>query len=133
MLLLTCVVRVSSVVGPNQMRLLLIIYFFALRAAAAEDTRHWKRHPGVAEEFTNSKCVFVGKAVSSRQITDKDGFIQGTFYVVQVEELLKGSPPENVEIYDENTSGRFPMRVGQEYLLFAYEGTFEGVEGLRLA
>src|SRR5882762_9783515 len=63
----------------------------------------------------------------------QDGFIQGTFYVVRIEELLKGNSLENVEIYDENSSGRFPMRVGRRYLLFAYEGAFEGVEGLRLA
>jgi hypothetical protein len=116
------------------MRLLLIICFFTLRALAADDPLgDWKRHPGVEEEFTNSKCVFVGKVISSRQIMDKDGFIQGTFYVVRVEELLKGSPLRDVEIYDENSSGRFPMKVGWKYLLFAYEGAFEGVNGLRLA
>jgi len=115
------------------MRLLLITCFFALRALAADDSlRDWKRHPGVEEEFTNSKCVFVGKVVS-RRIVDKDGFIQGTFYIVRVEELLKGSPPVELEIYDENSSGRFPMHAGRRYLLFAYEGTFENVEGLRLA
>lgn len=63
-----------------KMRLLLIVCFFALRALAADDPLgDWKRHPGVEEEFTNSKCVFVGKVVSSRQVMDKDGFIQGTF------------------------------------------------------
>ena len=116
------------------MRLLVIIYFLALSSLAADDlSRDWKRHLGVEEEFANSKCVFVGKVISSRQIMDKDGFIQGTFYVVQVAELLRGSPLKEVEICDENSSGRFPMRVGRRYLLFAYEATFEGVEGLRLA
>ncbi len=64
---------------------------------------------------------------------DKDGFIQGTFYMVRVEELLKGSRFGDVEIYDENSSGRFPLEVGGTYLLFAYEGAFEGLQGLRLA
>jgi len=120
-------------VGPNQMRLLVVIYFWALSSLAADDlSRDWKRHLGVEEEFTNSKCVFVGKVISTRQIVDKDGFIQGTFYVVRVSGLLRGNPLKEVEIYDENSSGRFPMRVGRRYLLFAYEATFEGVEGLRL-
>ena len=116
------------------MRLLLIICFFALSALAADDAlRDWRRRLGVEEEYTNSKCVFVGKVVSSKRIMDKDGSIQGTLYVVRVEELLKGSPPEDVQIYDENSSGRFPMRASRKYLLFAYEDTFEGVAGFCLA
>ncbi len=107
--------------------------FLLLTCGGCDSLRDWKRHPGVHEEFTDSKCVFAGRVLSSRQIMDKDGFIQGTFYVVRVEQLFKGIPLEEVEIYDENSSGRFPMKVGCRYLLFAYEGTFEGVEGLRLA
>jgi hypothetical protein len=117
-----------------QMCLLVIVCFLALSSLAADDlSRDWKRHLGVEEEFANSKCVFVGKVINSRQIMDKEGFIQGTFYVVRIAELLRGSPLKEVEIYDENSSGRFPMRVGKSYLLFAYEATFEGVEGFRLA
>ena len=66
------------------MRLLLLICFFALLALGDDDPlRDWKRHLGVEEEFTNSKCVFVGTVASSKQIIDRDGFIQGTFYVVR--------------------------------------------------
>jgi len=87
----------------------------------------------VEEEFDSSKCVLVGRVVTSRQILDSDHFIQGTFYTVRVEELLKGGHEKQVEIYDENSSGRFPMRVGGRYILFAYAGAFEGVKGERLA
>ncbi|MBI1175811.1 hypothetical protein GC207_00065 [bacterium] len=75
----------------------------------------------------------MGKVISSKKVKDKDGFIQGTFYKVRVDEILKGSPPREVGIYDENSSGRFPMTVDTQYLLFAYEGTFEGLTGLHLA
>ena len=71
--------------------------------------------------------------VKARQVLDPDHFIQGTFYMVKLDEPLKGNPPKQVEIYDENTSDRFPMRIGVRYLLFAYEGVFEGVRGLHLA
>jgi len=115
------------------MRLLAFICFTAGSVLAADDPKDWKRHPSVAEEFTNSKCVFVGEVLSSRQILEKDGFIQGTFYIVRIQELLKGRALKNVEIYDENSSGRFPMKAGERYLLFAYEGPFEGIDGPCLA
>jgi hypothetical protein len=116
------------------MRLLTIICFLAVNLLAADDPKwEWKRHPTVEEEFNDSKCVFVGKVVNARRVLDLDGFIQGTSYTVRVEELLKGSLTKQVEIYDENSSGRFPMRVGVKYLLFAHENHFEGVEGLHLA
>ena len=103
----------------------------ALTAAASD--REWKRHPSVDEELNSSTCVFVGDVVRARQVLDAGHFIQGTFYTVRVQELLKGNPPKQVEIYDENSSGRFPMRFGVRYILVAYEGVFEGVRGPRLA
>jgi len=87
------------------MRLLAIICCLALNSLAADDLLlDWKQPLGVEEEFASSKCVFVGKIGNSRQVMDKDGFIQGTFYLVRVEELLKGGPLKEVEIYDENSS-----------------------------
>jgi hypothetical protein len=112
---------------------LIIVCCLALSGVAADDLpRDWKRHLGLENEFTNSKFVFVGQVVSSKQVIDREGFIQGTFYVVRMEESLKGNPPKAVEIYDENSSGRFQMKKRERYLLFAYEDTFEGA-GLRLA
>ena len=93
----------------------------------------WKAHPSVGEEFTNSAVVIVGKVVSTRDVPEAGGFIRGTFYTIQVAEVLKGSSAKTVELYSENSSGRFPMQVGVSYLLFAYEGVFEGVQGSHLA
>jgi hypothetical protein len=108
-----------------------ILAVFALVASAADV--EWKRHLSVEEEFNGSKCVFVGKVVKAKQVLDSDGFIQGTFYTVRVEELLKGNPLKEVEIYDENSSGRFPMKVGVSYFLFAHEDVFEEIQGPHLA
>ncbi|MBI5687598.1 MAG: hypothetical protein HZC54_21210 [Verrucomicrobia bacterium] len=93
----------------------------------------WKECPSVEEEFKSSASVFVGKVVSAKNIWEPGDFIAGTFYKIQVEELLKGSPSNIIEVYCENSSGRFPMDVGVAYLVFAYSGVFEGVNGSRLA
>ena len=75
----------------------------------------------------------MGADISSTNILDSDGFVRGTFYSIRVSEVLKGSPSKTVELYSENDSGRFPMQIGVSYLLFAYDGIFEGVNESRLA
>lgn len=116
------------------MRLLPFIFLLAISAFADDAVpRSWKRHLSVEEEFTNSISVFVGTVVASRRIVDKDGFIQGTFYKVRVDEALKGTSPATVEMFDENSSGRFPMSAGVRYFLFAYQAPFDGIQGLHLA
>src|SRR5688572_11936925 len=93
----------------------------------------WKTKPSVGEEFTNSAVVAVGKVVKSREVLDTDGFIQGTFYTIQITEVLKGSSTNIAELYSENTSGRFPMEPGSSYLIFGSMNSFEGIEGRQLA
>jgi hypothetical protein len=100
---------------------------------ACDSNPRWKRRPRVDQEFNTSSAVLVGKIVEGRNLFDAEGFLLGTVYKVQPVEWLKGSSQNDVQIYDENSSGRFPMKVGEKYLLFAYEGTFEGTEGVRLA
>lgn len=99
----------------------------------SKDNWEWRRHPSVQEEFSTSKTVFVGKVADEKNILDRNDFIIGTFYSLRVEEVLKGSPPQIVKLYIENTSGRFPMEVGMSYLIFAEEERFEGVKGLQLS
>ena len=104
-----------------------VIGYFTL-AEAYCDT-----HPGVKEEFKSSDIVIVGTVISFTNILDSDGFIKGTFYSIRISEVLKGNPGQVIELYSENDSGRFPMKIGVAYLLFAYNGVFEGVKGLHLA
>jgi hypothetical protein len=90
-------------------------------------------NPSVKEEFKSSDVIIVGTVVSYTNILDSDGLIRGTFYSIRVSEVLKGSPSKTVELYSENDSGRFPMQIGVSYLLFAYDGVFEGVKESHLA
>jgi hypothetical protein len=88
----------------------------------------------VEQEFKTSAVVFVGKVSSAREVSVQSQAVSGgTFYSVAVEQVLKGTPSKTVELYSENSSGRFPMRVGVQYLVFAGYGVFEGISGQRLA
>jgi len=42
-------------------------------------------------------------------------------YTARVLRQLKGTPLKTIELYSENTSGRYPMDVGEKYLLFISE------------
>jgi hypothetical protein len=105
---------------------------FVLAGTALAQSK-WKTRPSVDEEFTNSTVVVVGKVVSTKDVLEPGGFTKGTFYTIEITEVLKGHPSKTTELYSENSSGRFPMTVDISYLIFAYEGVFEGVEGRRLA
>ena len=104
-----------------------VIIFGATSAAAYCDS-----FPAVEQEFKTSAIVFVGKLTSAKEVPSQGGFIRGTFYSVKVAQTLKGSPSNKVELC-ENSSGRFPMRVGVQYLVFADYGVFEAISGERLA
>ena len=93
----------------------------------------WRHHPGVEEEFNNTECVFVGTVVNTTNVLESGGFIAGNFYTIHVKDVLKGRLPNLIQIYNENSSGRFPMEVGVSYLVFASKQVFEGIEGPRLA
>jgi hypothetical protein len=41
-------------------------------------------------------------------------------YTVTVHEVLRGTVPERMRLFSENSSGRFLMHVGSTYLLFVY-------------
>jgi hypothetical protein len=65
--------------------------------------------------------VFIGTVVSERhEPPTKNWDQEGTTYAVRVYERLRGQLPGTVQLFSENSSGRFPMEVGTKYLLFVY-------------
>jgi hypothetical protein len=91
-------------------------------------------HPTVEQEFKSSALVCVGKVTSAREVAvGSQSITGGTFYSVEVVEVLKGSATRSLQLYSENSSGRFPMHVGVQYVIFANSGTFEGISGQQLA
>lgn len=87
-------------------------------------------YPGVEQEFGESEIVFVGKVISEEKIHEsQDGYFDGINYTLAVTEVLKGMPGQVVTVFSENSSGRFPMDIGETYLVFTSitPGTFAGI------
>jgi len=76
--------------------------------------------PRVNAEFFKSDTVFTGRVVLERVVPDQGDTIGGWIYRLRVAKTFKGARREYIEVYTENSSARFPLVVGEEYLLFAY-------------
>jgi hypothetical protein len=114
---------------PLQIRLPILLRLAALAFALLLSTLKsfgWCPPPGptVACDFLNSDAVFVGKVISTRVVSTLGEEIDGWLYDVRVQELFRGPRTKTIEVFTENTSGRFPLEVGKQYLLFAAE--FDG-------
>jgi hypothetical protein len=78
-------------------------------------------HPTVACEFLNSDAVFIGTVILARTVPPRGEEIDGWLYDLTVQELFRGPRTRTIEVFTENTNGRFPLEVGKQYLLFAGE------------
>jgi hypothetical protein len=78
-------------------------------------------HLSPEQEYQVSPTVFMGRVVSEEFTLESKNDLDGIEYAVQVEEVLRGAPTKTVKIFSENSSGRFPMRIGTTYLIFTYE------------
>ena len=77
-----------------------------------------KGHPSIREEYADSQSVFIGKVQLKKSVPESGGYYDGDEYTVEVREIFKGNPTNPIIIFSENSSGRFPMTVGETYLLF---------------
>ena len=78
-------------------------------------------HPSVTAEYQQSRFVVVGRVIAEEPAAESSQFLEGTTYVVVVKEALKNNPPKAIRLFSENSSGRFPVQIGETYLLFVYE------------
>lgn len=99
------------------MQLSLIVAFgFTFPASAA----CLKGHPLVSDEFQGSDAVFVGTVVGVRSVPEDGFYYEGMIYLIELKEKFRGNVDFTVEVFSENSSGRFPMEQGGTYLLFVY-------------
>jgi len=78
-------------------------------------------------EYVGASAVVIAEALSEQIVPDPDdpvGFA-ATLYKVRIDESIRGSLHGVVELYSENSSGRFPLEIGKKYILFIY--TDQGV------
>jgi hypothetical protein len=72
-------------------------------------------------EFFKANVVFVGRVLSIRTVPDRGNDLGGWLYRLRVEELFRGPVRDDFSVFTENSSGRFPLELDHEYLLFAYK------------
>jgi len=101
--------------------LLLALGLFLLPASPAAAVCP-KPDPKVCGEYFKSDAVFVGSVVSQMTVPPQGNSYDGWLYRLRVSKVFRGSVGDTVEVFTENSSGRFPLDVGSEYLLFATLG-----------
>jgi hypothetical protein len=76
----------------------------------------------VRAEYARSTAIVTGRVVSERSVPDGSApaGVGGTMYQIAVQESFRGTLHGTVEVFSENSSGRFPMLKGKAYLLFLY-------------
>ena len=98
----------------------------------------------VTKEFARAKYVVRAKIIKETWIGDdgkpaalKPPFLNGgskplgfdpylgAYYDVDVIETFKGNPPKQLRLFSENTTARFYLDVGREYLLFVFDDIFD--------
>src|SRR5262245_58199545 len=77
----------------------------------------------VEGEYARSAAVVEVSVLSERVLpeTSDPDELGGTLYNVKVLESFRGQAEPTLVVYSENSSARFPLVKGQQYLLFLYE------------
>ena len=110
-----------------------IVLIGVLGASTVSAVAYCDSRPTVEQEFKTSAVVCIGKVTDAREVAVRSQSVTGgTFYSIEVVEVLKGGASRSLQLYSERSSGRFPMQVGVQYLIFAESGTFEGISGQQL-
>jgi hypothetical protein len=87
-------------------------------AAKCPDGEWWT----IESEFRRAESVLIGEMISERPdkgVERNGNWLDGTFYRLRVKQLLRGKPISFIELYSENSSGRYHMEHGTSYLVFA--------------
>src|SRR5712691_657340 len=109
--------------GPLQLSLSVLLKMIALGCALLFPALRGfgfclEPNPTVACEFLNGDAVFVGTVISARDVPPRGEELDGWLYDLTVQELFRGPRTRTIEVFTENSSGRFPLDVGKQYLLF---------------
>lgn len=99
----------------------------AIAALCGSPTIAWAVCPdgplSVEREYREAVAIVVARVESEHPTPNPPrGHDEGTTYRVKVTERVQGKAAGTVNLLSENNSGRFPMEVGETYLLFISKG-----------
>jgi hypothetical protein len=72
----------------------------------------------VLDERKESQVIIVGTVVSSRQVPQSWDTLDGTDYVVHIDQKVKGKESGEITIFSEHSEDGFNLQAGKQYLLF---------------
>jgi len=75
--------------------------------------------PKVCNEFFKSDAVVIGTVVAQQDVAAIDRFDDGWIYRIRVHHTFRGPKQGELSVFTENNTGRLPLIVDHEYLLFA--------------
>jgi len=76
-------------------------------------------HVPLDKEFREAYVVAIGTVVAEKHVSERPPFwLAGTSYRFRVDETLRGHRYKTLNLFSENTTGRFPMDIGEKYLVF---------------
>jgi hypothetical protein len=91
---------------------LVCLFFTAASFAACTSTTP------VSQELKASEAVIIGTVVSARLVPQSWDTLDGTEYVVHIDQKVKGKQSGEITIFNERTDDTVPLQSGTQYLLF---------------
>jgi hypothetical protein len=72
----------------------------------------------VSQEMKESEAVVIGTVTSARMVPQSWDALDGTEYVVHVDQKVKGKATGDIKIFAERTDNTVPLQSGTQYLFF---------------
>lgn len=107
------------VIFENNMKKIIVVLMIVLSWSTALAVCD-RPEPKLCKSFFNSEIVIHGKVTDIKTIHDKDEFIAGWQYSLEVIKAYRGKPGRSLVVFNENASARIIMEKDKEYFVFAY-------------
>jgi hypothetical protein len=91
---------------------LVCLFFAAASFAACTNTIP------VSREMKESQVVIIGTVMSSRQVPQSWDTLDGTEYVIHIDQKVKGKQSGEISIFSEHRDDAVALESGKQYLLF---------------
>jgi hypothetical protein len=72
----------------------------------------------VGQEKKESQAIIIGTVMSARQVPQSWDSLDGTDYVVHIDQKVKGKQSGEITIFSEHSADGFNLEAGKQYLLF---------------
>jgi hypothetical protein len=72
----------------------------------------------VSKEMKDSQAVIIGTVMSSRQVPQTWDMLDGTSYVVHIDQKVKGKQSGEMTVFIERVEDGVNLETGKQYLLF---------------